>query len=82
MRQPSDRDRFEDKHVRTGGWWGSLIRAGQGNFDHLMGGIRVLVNGHNALVDDVRELQDFVNELSTLLADHTHEVPGEGGELP
>jgi len=64
------------KSVQSGGWWSSLVRGTQGNFDHLMGLIRSIAHAHNSLVDDVRELQDVIH--SNIL-DPTGGGSGSGG---
>jgi len=38
--------------------WNTVIRATQGNFDHLLGVLRELAAAHNALVADLRQLRD------------------------
>lgn len=62
--------------------WSSVVRGVQGNFDHLQGWFRTLVQKFNALVDDLAELGDYVEATAGSYADHTHTgVPGEGGSL-
>jgi hypothetical protein len=62
------------------GPWHGIIRGAQGNFDHLMGVIRRLASGHNALVDDVGDLRDFTEEglADTSRGIHTHTDTSEG----
>lgn len=38
--------------------WSSVVRATQGNFEHISGWVRDFVRAHNSLVDDVEELRD------------------------
>lgn len=68
------------KGVKNGAWQ-SVVRAAQGNFDHLMGLIRRIVKAHNSLVDDVDDLrkwaQDAIDDTPT--ADHTHDGSDNGG---
>lgn len=57
------RDRQSGKHGVSDsklGTWNTVVRAAQGNFDHLMETIRQVVRGHNSLVDDVSELQELI----------------------
>lgn len=67
------------KGVQSGAWQ-SVVRASQGNFDHLMGVIRSLVRGHNSLVDDVSDLKDYTEAglEDTAEGQHTHQNTGEG----
>lgn len=66
-----------------GSTWGTVVRAAQGNFDHLMSLIRDIVRGHNSLVDDVDDLREYVEEGldDTPSAEHTHDGtdPDGGG---
>lgn len=48
------------KGVRQTGAWASVVRASQGNFDHLMQVIRDVVTGHNSLVEDVSQIRDVI----------------------
>lgn len=58
--------------VVGGGRLSTIIRGSQANFDHLMGVIRELVNAHNASVDDLEDIKNWVE--GTLDSDSIHDI--------
>lgn len=54
--------------------WNTVVRAAQGNFDYIMGLLRNMVRAHNSLVDDFKDVQDFLNEVK---AENTDPDTGE-----
>ncbi len=70
----------ELKGVKPGAWQ-SVVRAAQGNFDHLMGILRSYVKAHNSLVDDVGALEEFAENIAAdqVDADHTHDGTADFG---
>ncbi len=63
------------------GPWSTIVKAVQGNFDHIQSVIRAFVEGHNTLADDVEDLQAFTEQglEDTTGAEHAHDGSADGG---
>lgn len=66
------------------GTWATVVKAAQANFDHLMGVLRNLTRAHNSLVDDFKELLEYVQQGlgDTVTTAHAHDGADPDGGAP